>query len=48
LRRAIVAFAGTGITVTAAPSRLDRTPASVAADFVPEFVNWRAELLSMR
>ena len=47
MRRAMVAFAGTGITVTAAPTRLDRMPALAAADFVPEVGGWRASYYAM-
>ena len=36
MRRALIAFAHTGITVTAAPTRFDRLPTPLAMDFVPE------------
>jgi uncharacterized SAM-binding protein YcdF (DUF218 family) len=41
MRRAIVAFADTGITVTAAPTLVDRVPLSDAGDFVPGIGGWR-------
>ena len=41
MRRAIVAFADTGITVTAAPTQFDRVPMSDAGDFVPGVGGWR-------
>jgi uncharacterized SAM-binding protein YcdF (DUF218 family) len=41
MRRAIVAFADTGITVTAAPTLFDRVPLSDAGDFVPGVGSWR-------
>ena len=40
-------FAGTEITVTAAPTRFDRMPALVATDFVPEVGGWRASYYAM-
>jgi uncharacterized SAM-binding protein YcdF (DUF218 family) len=47
MRRAIVAFADTGITVTAAPPGLDRTGAPRAGDFVPEAGAWRTSYFAM-
>jgi uncharacterized SAM-binding protein YcdF (DUF218 family) len=47
MRRAIVAFADTGITVTAAPPRLDRTTAPLVEDFIPEVGGWRASYYAM-
>jgi uncharacterized SAM-binding protein YcdF (DUF218 family) len=41
MRRAILAFADTGITVTAAPTLFDRVPLSEAGDFVPGVGGWR-------
>jgi uncharacterized SAM-binding protein YcdF (DUF218 family) len=41
MRRAIVAFAGTGITVTAAPTLFDHVPLPDAGDFVPGVGSWR-------
>ena len=42
MRRAILAFADTGITVTAAPTRFDYLPTPLAAAFVPDIAAWRA------
>lgn len=39
-RRALMAFAGTGITVTAAPGPLDRPPTPILADFIPRVSAW--------
>jgi uncharacterized SAM-binding protein YcdF (DUF218 family) len=47
LRRAIKAFADTGITVTAAPPRLDRLSAPLAANLVPEVAGWQASYLAL-
>jgi len=47
MRRAIMAFAGTGITVTAAPPRLDHLPTPLAAGFVPDIAGWRASFYAM-
>lgn len=41
MRRALIAFAHTGITVTAAPTRFDRLAAPFATGFVPEIGGWR-------
>jgi uncharacterized SAM-binding protein YcdF (DUF218 family) len=41
MRRAIVAFADTGIAVTAAPPRLDRLSAPLAANLIPEVAGWQ-------
>jgi uncharacterized SAM-binding protein YcdF (DUF218 family) len=41
MRRAIMAFADTGITVTAAPPRLDRLLVPLAANFVPVVAGWQ-------
>jgi uncharacterized SAM-binding protein YcdF (DUF218 family) len=40
MRRAIVAFADAGITVTAAPAQFDRIPTSLAANLLPEVRGW--------
>ena len=40
MRRAIAAFADVGITVTAAPTSIDRPPTPLAADFVPVVSGW--------
>jgi uncharacterized SAM-binding protein YcdF (DUF218 family) len=42
MRRAIMAFADTGITVTAAPPRLDRLLTPLVANLVPEVAGWQA------
>ncbi len=39
-RRALIAFAGTGIAVTAAPTPLDRPGGPIASDFVPRVSSW--------
>jgi len=39
-RRALLAFAGTGLTVTAAPGPLDRLPTPLPEDFVPQVSSW--------
>jgi uncharacterized SAM-binding protein YcdF (DUF218 family) len=41
MRRAIMAFAETGVTITAAPPRLDRLLKPLAANFVPDAGAWR-------
>lgn len=39
-RRALIAFRGTGIAVTAAPVVLDRPPTPILADFLPRVSAW--------
>ncbi len=39
-RRALMAFAGTGLTVTAAPTPLDRPAGPIPSDFVPRALAW--------
>ncbi len=46
MRRALIAFAGTGIAITAAPVRLDPVRAS-AADFVPRTSAWLASYYAL-
>jgi uncharacterized SAM-binding protein YcdF (DUF218 family) len=41
MRRALLAFATTGIVVTAAPTHLDRAPPDHVLDFVPSVVAWQ-------
>jgi uncharacterized SAM-binding protein YcdF (DUF218 family) len=41
MRRAIMAFADTGIAVTAAPPRLDRLSAPLVANLVPQVAGWQ-------
>jgi uncharacterized SAM-binding protein YcdF (DUF218 family) len=47
MRRAILAFADTGIAVTAAPTRIDRVPIRIATDFLPGVRGWRASFYAM-
>lgn len=47
MRRAIVAFRGTGITVTAAPTHFDRMPTPTVGDFVPSVAAWRASFFAL-
>jgi uncharacterized SAM-binding protein YcdF (DUF218 family) len=47
MRRAIESFRGTGITVTAAPTYIDRIPASVTSDFVPNVGAWRTSYFAL-
>jgi uncharacterized SAM-binding protein YcdF (DUF218 family) len=47
MRRAIMAFADTGITVTAAPPRFDRLATPLADDFLPDIAGWRASFYAM-
>ena len=41
MHRAIMAFADTGIAVTAAPPRLDRLSSPLAANLIPEVAGWQ-------
>lgn len=45
-RRALMAFAGTGITVTAAPTPLDR-PATPPLDFMPRVSAWETSYFAL-
>jgi uncharacterized SAM-binding protein YcdF (DUF218 family) len=47
MRRALIAFADTGITVTAAPTRFDRSPTLVASDFLPDISGWRSSYFAL-
>lgn len=47
MHRALIAFARTGITVTAAPVRMDTVPTGVAADFVPRVGAWLTSYYAM-
>jgi uncharacterized SAM-binding protein YcdF (DUF218 family) len=47
MRRAIKAFADTGITVTAAPTRFDYLPDSWARALVPDSSAWRLSLYAL-
>lgn len=46
-RRALIAFAATGITVTAAPVLLDRWPRPIPADFVPQATEWETSYFAL-
>jgi uncharacterized SAM-binding protein YcdF (DUF218 family) len=46
-RRALVAFAATGITVTAAPTPLDRPAEFVSSDFEPRAEGWEASYYAL-
>lgn len=46
-RRALMAFAGTGITVTAAPTPLDRSASPIPADFVPRVSAWQTSYYAL-
>jgi uncharacterized SAM-binding protein YcdF (DUF218 family) len=41
MRRALLAFAGTGIVVTAAPTHFERWPPGLVQDFVPRVGAWQ-------
>jgi uncharacterized SAM-binding protein YcdF (DUF218 family) len=45
--RALAAFHGTGITVTAAPTHFDHMPTMFATDFVPGAGSWRISYFAM-
>ncbi len=40
MRRALLAFAATGLAVTAAPLPADRMPGAAARDYVPRVASW--------
>lgn len=46
-RRALIAFAATGITVTTAPTPLDRPPKPDLSDFVPEARAWQTSYYAL-
>jgi uncharacterized SAM-binding protein YcdF (DUF218 family) len=46
-RRALMAFAGTGITVTAAPGPLNRPPRLKPEDFVPTVAAWATTFFAL-
>jgi uncharacterized SAM-binding protein YcdF (DUF218 family) len=46
-RRALIAFAATGITVTAAPTPLDRPVELVGSDFLPRAEGWEASYYAL-
>lgn len=47
MRRALIAFAGTGITVTAAPTTLDAAPTRYVTDFLPSAGGWLSSYLAI-
>ena len=47
MRRAILAFADAGITVTAAPPWLDRLPTPLVVDFVPVVSGWQTSYFAL-
>ena len=47
MRRAIVAFAAAGITVTAAPTRFDRPPPLFITDFIPGVDAWQTSYFAL-
>lgn len=46
-RRALIAFAATGITVTVAPTPLDRQPTPDASDFLPRARSWQTSYYAL-
>jgi uncharacterized SAM-binding protein YcdF (DUF218 family) len=46
MKRALMAFAHTGISVTAAPTELDAVPVSVFTDFLPNTLGWEESYLA--
>jgi uncharacterized SAM-binding protein YcdF (DUF218 family) len=46
-RRALMAFAGTGLTVTAAPTPLDRPAGPIPSDFVPQALSWEISFYAL-
>lgn len=47
VRRALIAFAATGIAVTAAPTPLDRPAAPILSDFVPRVRSWETSYYAL-
>jgi uncharacterized SAM-binding protein YcdF (DUF218 family) len=45
--RALQSFAGTGITVTAAPTRFDHPPTPIPQDFVPTASGWHTSYFAL-
>lgn len=41
IKRSVLAFAGTGVAVTAAPVRMDMVPDGRASDFIPRARSWQ-------
>jgi uncharacterized SAM-binding protein YcdF (DUF218 family) len=46
-RRALIAFAATGITVTAAPTPLDLPAGPILSDFVPRALSWETSYYAL-
>lgn len=46
-RRALMAFAATGLTVTAAPTPLDLVPGPIVWDFVPRVSSWETSYYAL-
>jgi uncharacterized SAM-binding protein YcdF (DUF218 family) len=46
-RRALMAFAPTGITATAAPTPLDRPAAPILLDFIPRAASWQTSYYAL-
>jgi uncharacterized SAM-binding protein YcdF (DUF218 family) len=47
MRRALLAFAGSGIAVTAAPTYMDRWPPDSIQDFVPNVAAWQVSYFAL-
>src|SRR5262249_39057210 len=47
MKRAILSFTGTGIVVTAAPTRMDRAPPLGPRDFIPGAYAWRQSFFAL-
>jgi uncharacterized SAM-binding protein YcdF (DUF218 family) len=47
MRRALIAFAHTGLAVTAAPIRIDPAPEAVASDFIPSASAWQVSYYAL-
>ena len=47
MRRAIIAFAHTGIVVTAAPTRLDQSRLPLYREFTPDLSGWRTSFYAL-
>lgn len=47
MRRALAAFAGTGIAVTAAPTHFDRWPPDSVQDFLPKVAAWQLSYFAL-
>jgi uncharacterized SAM-binding protein YcdF (DUF218 family) len=47
MRRAILAFQRTGITVTAAPTRLDRPQLPLYRELIPDVSSWRSSFYAL-